>query len=82
MLNALELPLPRSLAGLSQQSRSTGLLSRVLDGALQLLVGILGPSEPMPRQVSWLTLQQLLRGILGFSEPMPRRASWLACPGL
>ncbi len=69
------LPLLLSLAGRSMQSRSTGLLSRPLDGARQLLRGILGLSEPMPRQVSWLTVLQLLRGILGLSEPMPRQVS-------
>jgi hypothetical protein len=46
--------LPRDLAGLFLQSRSTDLLSRPLDGARQLPGGILGLSEPMLRQVSWL----------------------------
>ncbi len=44
--------LPRNLAGLFLQSRSADLLSRPLDSVRQLLGGILGPSEPMPLQVS------------------------------
>ncbi len=44
--------LPRDLAGLFLQSKSADLLSRPLDSVRQLLGGILGPSEPMPLQVS------------------------------
>jgi hypothetical protein len=70
-------PAPLGASLIPMWSRSTGLLSRLLDGAQQLLRGILGLSEPMPRQVNWLTLQQLLRGILSLSEPMPRQVNWL-----
>jgi hypothetical protein len=53
MLTTLEHQLPQSLAGRSLRSRSTSLLSRLLDGAQQLLLGSLGLSELMPLQVSW-----------------------------